>query len=82
MSTLALGLAGLGAPATEAKASPGFWKRFIEIRQVQADRVVRAHLAKLSDAELTRFGWSQAQISGWRTGGSRSTTATQGGEVS
>jgi hypothetical protein len=82
MSTLALGLAGLGAPATEAKATPGFWKRFIETRQVQVNRIVRARLAKLSDAELARFGWSKVQIGAWRTGGSRSTTATQGGMVS
>ena len=82
MSTLALGLAGLSAPATEAKAGPGFWKRFIETRQVQVNRIVRAHLAKLSDAELARFGWSQVQIDAWRTGGSRSPTATQGGKVS
>ena len=44
MSTLAWELAGDIAPADESEAKPGFWSRFIELRQAQAER---AHMQRI-----------------------------------
>jgi hypothetical protein len=54
--------------------------RFIEAQQAKAARVVRAHIATMSDAELARFGWTEHQIRALRTG-NRTANGTQG-EVS
>ncbi|HEX2115770.1 MAG TPA: hypothetical protein VHM01_15305 [Alphaproteobacteria bacterium] len=79
MSSLAWGLADALAPASK-KARPSLWLRFIEAQQAKAARVVRAHIATMSDAELARFGWTEHQIRALRTG-NRTANGTQG-EVS
>jgi hypothetical protein len=75
MSTLALPLAGLTAPATDTTAEPGLWKRFIQARQARIDRMFRAYLATMSEADLARSGWAETQMRSLRN-------LTQGGEVS
>jgi hypothetical protein len=82
MSTLAVSLAGLTAPATETSATAGFCKRFIQARQARIDDLVRAHLATTSNADLARLGWTETQVRALRGGHSWSPDTRQGGEVS
>ncbi len=62
MSTLAWGLADDIAPADQSEAKPGFWSRFIESRQTQANRAICAHLAAMGDAHLAELGFSADDI--------------------
>ena len=70
MSTLALGLVGTTAPATEPKAKSSLWSRLVKAREAQAARTVRAHLAGMDDARLLHVGFSEDDIWALRAGGS------------
>lgn len=71
MSTLALELAGADASAAQSEGGPGFFKRWIEMRQAKANGVVRAHLASLPDARLAGLGFTPEDILALRAGALR-----------
>ncbi len=68
MSTLAWELAGDIAPAEQIETKAGFWSRFIQSRQAQAHRQVRAHLVAMGDERLTDLGFSKDGIRALRAG--------------
>ena len=79
MSTLAWELADDIAPADQSEAKPGFWSRFIELRQAQANRAICAHLAAMGDEHLTELGFSADDIRALRAGELRLPQTTQRG---
>ena len=79
MSTLAWELAGDLAPADETEAKPGFWSRFIELRQAQAERRICTHLAAMGDVQLTELGYGEHDIRALRAGELRLPPIQQGG---